>query len=369
MTRATRRDVSPLSRVNYPKNVLTLFVTVLMILVTVPGGEAAGMVMIDGMSYNSLQAAYAVARNGSILTSQGVTTSEGFFLNRDIGITLLGGYDSTFNARNGSLTIIGGPLIVRAGGVVIENLGISGVNAKVFTPNVTGMIQDEAEKLVAAAGLTVGTVTRLESSTIPVGSIISQEPSAGTSVDLTIGVNLVVSTGPPVVTLATSMGMITITLFRDKAPVTVRNFLDYAGTGFYDGLIFHRIIKGFMIQGGGMTYDPYSILVPKATGPAIINEADKTPSNLRGTVAMARTAAPNSATSQFFINTVDNTFLDYKNVDSFGYAVFGQVTGGMDVVDAISNVSVVNYVNSLGQVVYEAVPRTPVTIISVQRVQ
>ena len=145
----------------------------------------------------------------------------------------------------------------------------------------------------------------------------------------------------PVVALVTSMGTITITLAPDKAPVTVQNFLAYVQDGFYNGLIFHRVIKDFMIQGGGFDVS----LTQKATKPPIINEANNGLSNKRGTVAMARTSVVDSATSQFFINTVDNTFLDYTapTTSGYGYAVFGEVTGGMEVVDAIRAVATTTY--------------------------
>jgi cyclophilin family peptidyl-prolyl cis-trans isomerase len=142
----------------------------------------------------------------------------------------------------------------------------------------------------------------------------------------------------PRVVLETSMGAITLELDPDKAPATVENFLTYVREGYYDGLIFHRVIRGFMIQGGGFTQD----MQPKRAGhPPIRNEAGNGLRNERGTIAMARTAAVDSATSQFFINTVDNDFLNHAD-DSprgFGYAVFGRVVSGMDVVDRIEGVS------------------------------
>jgi len=143
------------------------------------------------------------------------------------------------------------------------------------------------------------------------------------------------------VKMHTSKGVISLKLFADKAPETVQNFLDYAKDGFYDGTIFHRVIDGFMIQGGGM--EPG--MKEKANKNPIKNEADNGLSNTRGTIAMARTPNPHSATSQFFINVADNTFLDFKSPtpDGFGYCVFGEVTEGMDVVDEIKNVSTTSY--------------------------
>ena len=136
--------------------------------------------------------------------------------------------------------------------------------------------------------------------------------------------------------IETSMGTITLELDEAKAPVTVANFAQYAKDGFYDGTIFHRVIDGFMIQGGGFTKD----MNQKETRAAIRNEAMNGLKNARGTIAMARTSVVDSATSQFFINLVDNDFLDFQNPTprGFGYAVFGRVTDGMDVVDAIAKV-------------------------------
>jgi cyclophilin family peptidyl-prolyl cis-trans isomerase len=137
-----------------------------------------------------------------------------------------------------------------------------------------------------------------------------------------------------VVKLETSMGNIVIELNDQAAPVTVRNFLGYIEAGFYDGTIFHRVIPGFMIQGGGLTPQ----MIRKKTLDPIINEAKNGLSNKRGTIAMARSDNPNSATAQFFINHRDNDVLDYMDDNQPGYAVFGKVIEGMDVVDAIASV-------------------------------
>ena len=138
------------------------------------------------------------------------------------------------------------------------------------------------------------------------------------------------------VTLSTTEGDIVIDLDRSKAPNTVRNFLGYIDDSFYDGTIFHRVIDGFMIQGGGYDAD----LNKKTTKSPIVSEANNGLLNKRGTVAMARTNTRDSATSQFFINTVDNDFLNYTSdtAAGWGYAVFGQVVNGMSVVDSISKV-------------------------------
>ncbi len=135
----------------------------------------------------------------------------------------------------------------------------------------------------------------------------------------------------PRVTLETNYGNIVLELDAKKAPRTVANFLQYAREGFYDGTIFHRVIGDFMIQGGGFTED----FKQKPTHPPIANEAVNGLKNTRGSVAMARTSDPQSATAQFFINVKDNSFLDYPGQDGFGYAVFGKVIEGMDVVDKI----------------------------------
>ena len=138
------------------------------------------------------------------------------------------------------------------------------------------------------------------------------------------------------VTLHTNHGDIVIETFDEKAPVTVQNFLDYCRSGFYDNTIFHRVIKGFMIQGGG--FEPG--MTQKPTNKPIKNEADSGLKNDRGTLAMARTSDPHSATAQFFINVVDNSFLNFKSPsrDGWGYCVFAKVTEGMDVVDQIRKV-------------------------------
>jgi cyclophilin family peptidyl-prolyl cis-trans isomerase len=140
---------------------------------------------------------------------------------------------------------------------------------------------------------------------------------------------------PPRVEMLTSAGTIVIELDRQHAPTTVANFLRYVDTGFYEGTQFHRVIKDFMIQGGGFTRE----FEQKPTAEPIRNEADNALKNERGTVAMARTSAPHSATAQFYINLVDNASLDHKDrsFQGWGYAVFGKVVEGMDVVDRIGS--------------------------------
>jgi peptidyl-prolyl cis-trans isomerase B (cyclophilin B) len=142
------------------------------------------------------------------------------------------------------------------------------------------------------------------------------------------------------VTMETNKGVITLELDREKAPDSVANFITYAKSGHYDGTIFHRVIPGFMIQGGGFD----TSMQQKDTNPQIKNEAANGLKNDKGTVAMARTNVPDSATSQFFINVKDNDFLNHTSPtpQGWGYAVFGKVTDGMDVVESIENVSTAN---------------------------
>lgn len=158
----------------------------------------------------------------------------------------------------------------------------------------------------------------------------------------------------PVVVIETSMGEITIELFQNRAPKTVANFLEYVSSGFYRDTIFHRVINGFMIQGGGLSAG----MEQKPTRPPIENEAANGERNMRGAVAMARTSEIHSATAQFFINTVNNPFLDHRSTtpEGFGYCVFGKVTAGMEVVDEIETSPTGN------KGIYRDVPIQPVII-------
>lgn len=158
----------------------------------------------------------------------------------------------------------------------------------------------------------------------------------------------------PYVELETTMGNIVIELNQEKAPNTVANFLEYVKSGHYDGTIFHRVIDGFMIQGGGMDAN----MTEKSTSAPIQNEADNGLKNEVGTIAMARTSDPHSATAQFFINVKDNSFLNFsgKNPQGWGYAVFGKVTEGMDIVNKIKGVPTGKYG------FHADVPTTPVVI-------
>jgi cyclophilin family peptidyl-prolyl cis-trans isomerase len=164
-----------------------------------------------------------------------------------------------------------------------------------------------------------------------------------------------VNAASPKVRMDTSEGTVVIELNAEKAPTTVANFLRYVQDGKYDGTIFHRVIKGFMNQGGGFTAQYTKV----DTYEPIINEADNGLKNKRGTIAMARTGDPNSATNQFFINTVDNAFLDHsaKTQRGWGYCVFGEVVEGMDVMDRIAQVK-----TGAGGPFGQDVPKTPVVI-------
>ncbi|MDP2136080.1 MAG: peptidylprolyl isomerase [Sulfuritalea sp.] len=160
----------------------------------------------------------------------------------------------------------------------------------------------------------------------------------------------------PQLEVKTSQGTVTIELYQDKAPKTVENFLQYAKDGFFNGTIFHRVIPGFMIQGGGFTPD----MKQKETRAQIQNEARNGLKNETGTLAMARTNDPHSASAQFFVNLKDNSFLDYPGRDGWGYAVFGKVVQGFDVVQKIATVQTTN----AGP--HQNVPATPVLIESVK---
>ena len=162
------------------------------------------------------------------------------------------------------------------------------------------------------------------------------------------------------VVIVTNLGDITLSLNAEQAPISVANFLSYVDSGFYQQTIFHRVIDNFMIQGGGLD----AAMKKKTTQTPITNEADNGLLNDTGTIAMARTNAPHSATSQFFINVNDNAFLNHrgKNAAGWGYAVFGQVTAGMDVVNSIKSVPT-SRLNGMGDV-----PNTPIIIERISRI-
>ncbi|MFA7293775.1 MAG: peptidylprolyl isomerase [Rhodocyclaceae bacterium] len=168
--------------------------------------------------------------------------------------------------------------------------------------------------------------------------------------------NLSAFAANPTLEMKTSQGTLIIELYADKAPKSAANFLQYVKDGFYNGTVFHRVIDGFMIQGGGFTSD----MQQKPTRAPIENEAKNGLKNNTGTLAMARTGDPHSATAQFFINLVDNVPLDYPSRDGWGYAVFGKVTQGLDVVQKIAKVRTGN------AGMHQNVPTTPVVIESVK---
>jgi cyclophilin family peptidyl-prolyl cis-trans isomerase len=159
------------------------------------------------------------------------------------------------------------------------------------------------------------------------------------------------------VKMTTSLGEITIELYPDQAPETVENFLQYTDSGFFDGTIFHRVIPGFVLQGGGFTPD----MERKETREPIPNESDNGLKNLRGTLSMARLPDPHSATSQFFVNLVDNPHLDHQGGAQWGYAVFGKVVEGMEVIDQIGGVETTTRAG------HRDVPAEPVVIEEARR--
>lgn len=161
----------------------------------------------------------------------------------------------------------------------------------------------------------------------------------------------------PQVEMETTLGTIKLELFSKEAPLSVKNFLEYAASGYYNGTIFHRVIPGFMAQGGGMTVDRK----PKQTRGPVKNEAANGLKNDRGTLAMARTSDPDSGTSQFFINVVNNNMLNRPQPDSHGYAVFGKVVAGMEVVDKIVAAKTKNL-----NMVFQNLPVEPIIIKSVK---
>jgi cyclophilin family peptidyl-prolyl cis-trans isomerase len=203
-------------------------------------------------------------------------------------------------------------------------------------------------------------VNRFLCSLLAVGLLVAAGCSSDTATTTTGNTTARSSANNPVVVMDTSMGTIKIELFQDRAPGTVKNFLGYVDDKFYDGTIFHRVIPTFMIQGGGFVPG----MTQKPTKATIKNESDNGLANYRGTLAMARTPDPHSASSQFFINTVDNAFLDKARAqDRYGYCVFGKVLEGMDVVDKIKDVPTGN---RSGQ---NDVPLNDVVIQAVRRAQ
>lgn len=195
-------------------------------------------------------------------------------------------------------------------------------------------------------GFSIFVATAVAAAAVVLGQVPSTTPPAATP-----------AAGNPVAVISTSLGDFTVELFKDRAPVSVENFLQYAREGFYEGTIFHRVVRRYVVQGGG--YD--AALKEKPTRGPILNEATNGLRNLRGTLAMARTRALRSATSQFYINLSDNRELDHRGFtpSDYGYAVFGRVLSGMEVVDQIGMVPT----QTAGGM--EDVPVTPVIIKSV----
>lgn len=203
-----------------------------------------------------------------------------------------------------------------------------------------------------------GTPDQAQTDTAPAKTVADATP-AEASEPATQTETQATTDGNPVIVITTSMGSMTVELWADEAPVTVENFLSYVDEGFFDDLTFHRVIPGFMIQGGG--FDFY--MGEKSTREPIVNEASADLRNDRGTIAMARTSVVDSATSQFFINLVDNDFLNHVSSapNEFGYAVFGEVIDGMEVAEEIA---VVPTTNRRG---HQNVPVDPVVIESIRR--
>ena len=248
-------------------------------------------------------------------------------------------------AQPTAITAAGALAYGRTATFTLTGSNLSPSNLSVAIANCTGLA------LAAGGSATARTVTCKPSAT---GALTVQARSLAGSVLLSTGFTV----PEPQVTVATSQGTVVLELNPAQAPVTVNNFLAYVNDGFYASTLFHRVISGFMIQGGGFTS---GMAARTPTYPAIVLESTNGLSNLRGTVAMARTSVANSATSQFFINHVDNLFLNYSSSASPGYAVFGRVVSGMDVVDRITTLPT----RTVGA--FQDVPQTDVTILSAQQ--
>lgn len=219
------------------------------------------------------------------------------------------------------------------------------------------------QDFISRSGLKRGLATLMTLTAFMVGAsataMTPNKPTKSTTKDEKKGAASVTTNKNPHVILETNFGSIEIELDSEKAPISTENFLKYVDSGHYSGTIFHRVIDGFMIQGGGFTED----MKQKPTLAPIKNEAQNGLKNLKGTLAMARTNVVDSATAQFFINVADNAFLDHKSPtpSGFGYAVFGKVVGGMDVVEKIKGVATTD------KGMHENVPATPVVIKSAKR--
>ena len=274
-------------------------------------------------------------------------------------------------------------LLVAVGGLAGcgggSNDGAPSVSGMAATPaqygragvwTITGLNLDMGISLVITSGncdniaeITGGTAFQRQFSCKPssLGELVGQVNDAGG--ERLASLRVIIQT--PVVQLSLSQGIIELELDPERAPVTVRNFLNYVNSNFYSNTIFHRVIKEFVIQGGGFTPgSPDPVAKPPTQAPIAL-ESNNGLSNLRGTLAMARTSAPDSATSQFYINVVDNLSLDYQSEQEPGYSVFGRVIAGLDVVDAIS-VLPTQSVPSLG---LDDVPVTNVVVTSARQIR
>lgn len=267
---------------------------------------------------------------------------------------------------------LGASGMILAGRVVAKDPAPAGGSApsQVATGSATGAKTSSEAAPAASSGTGTATGTQVESSgskkesstkdTAPSGAPAQPETKAVKAAEAPA--KTPAGSVGTIVEMKTSEGVIKIELADKEAPITVKNFLSYVDDKFYDGLIFHRVIKDFMIQGGGYSFQGDK-MVEKPTKSPITNEAKNGLKNNRGTIAMARTADPNSATAQFFINHVNNNNLDHPSLDGHGYAVFGRVLEGMEVVDKIAAVPTGMRAGM------EDVPLTDVKIISVQTVK
>jgi cyclophilin family peptidyl-prolyl cis-trans isomerase len=273
------------------------------------------------------------------------------------------------------LAVVGG-LAACGGGSNDQEPSVSGM---VATPaqygragawTITGLNLDKGIKFVITSGrcdniaeIAGGTAFQRQFSCKPssLGELVGQVNNAGG--ERLASLRVIIET--PVVLLSLSQGTIELELDPERAPVSVQNFLNYVNSNFYSNTIFHRVIQDFVIQGGGFTPGNPDPVAKPPTQPAIALESNNGLSNVRGALAMARTSAPDSATSQFYINVVDNPSLDYKSEQEPGYAVFGKVISGLDVVDAISIVPT-RSVPSLG---LNNVPVTNVVVTTARQIR
>jgi len=275
-----------------------------------------------------------------------------------------------------ALFVVAGGLAACGGSSNDQDPSVSGMAAtpaqygRAAVWSITGLNLDKGINFVIASGtcdnvseIAGGTAFQRQFSCRPssLGELVGQVNDAGG--DRLASQRVIIQA--PVVQLSLLQGTIELALDPEKAPVTVQNFLNYVNSNFYNNTIFHRVIEDFVIQGGGFTPGNPDPVAKTPTQPAIALESNNGLSNVRGTLAMARTSAPDSATSQFYINVVDNLSLDYQSEQEPGYAVFGRVIAGLDVVDAISVVPTQS-VPSLG---LDNVPVTNVVVTSARQIR